>query len=141
MKIRQSTSYGVIPCVKEGKEWKVFMVQHQKNLFWGFPKGHAEKGETPLEAAQRELFEETEIEVLEWLREEPLLEQYVYQDKDGSVEKKVFFYLAITTEEFEVDSKEIVDGKWVSLKEAKELISYKEGLSLLSQIESILKNL
>ena len=27
--------------------------------FWGFPKGHLDEGESPIEAAEREVFEET----------------------------------------------------------------------------------
>jgi 8-oxo-dGTP diphosphatase len=35
------------------------MVQHKERDTWECPGGHVEKGETPLEAAKRELFEES----------------------------------------------------------------------------------
>ena len=89
--------------------------------------------------AQRELFEETGLQVTKLLKKEPLLEEYVYQEEGLSVEKKVLFYLAITSKEFTLDHKEIVDGKWLSLEQAKKLISYKEGQQLMIQVELILQ--
>lgn len=141
MKKLQSTSYGIIPCIQEDRKWKVFLIQHHRNLFWGFPKGHAEKGESPLEAAQRELFEETGLQVIKLLKEESFLEEYVYQEEGSLVEKKVFFYLAITSKEFKLDHKEVIDGKWLSFEEAKKIISYKEGLELLARVHSTIKRI
>lgn len=50
-------SYGLV--IFTGYTFKmVFMVQNAQGL-WGFPKGHREDGETPLQAAIRETLEET----------------------------------------------------------------------------------
>lgn len=141
MKKTQSTSYGIIPCFLEDRQWKVFLVQHVKSCFWGFPKGHPEEGEVPKETAEREMFEETGLELIRILKQEPLLEEYVFQDGDALVEKKVFFYIATTTIKSTLDHKEILDGKWLSLEEAKKQVSYKEGLKLLEEVETFLKTL
>ena len=41
------------------KEYK----EYYDSGFWGFPKGHMEEGESPLKAAEREVFEETGFKV------------------------------------------------------------------------------
>ncbi len=40
---------------------KWFFVRHRDRITWELPAGHIEPGEEPMEAAQRELFEETGI--------------------------------------------------------------------------------
>lgn len=44
------------------KEGLVLITQHSTNHYWGFPKGHIEKGQTSKEAALREVKEEGGIE-------------------------------------------------------------------------------
>ena len=41
---------------------KVLLIK-QTNGIWGFPKGHVEKNETELQTAEREVKEETNIDV------------------------------------------------------------------------------
>ena len=59
---------------------KVLLVKNKKSeyvddpkSFWGFPKGHMEEGETPKDAAKREVSEETGF-VVELSDEKPLAE-------------------------------------------------------------------
>ena len=56
----QDQSFGVVPVRDDAKtgEQEFLLVQHQAG-HWGFPKGHLEPGETPVQAAGRELAEET----------------------------------------------------------------------------------
>jgi len=132
---RSDFAYGVIPIIKKDNIWHVFLLKHSRDGFWGFPKGHAEAGETFLETAKRELYEEAQLQVVKLIREEPFIEEYIYQHQGSYVEKTVYFYLAYTSESFEIDGKEVVEGAWLSLPKAKELISFKEGLHLLFEIE------
>ena len=41
------------------KGGKLVLCRHRERATWEFPGGHIEPGETPLEAAHRELYEET----------------------------------------------------------------------------------
>lgn len=52
-------SYGNI-LISKNKH--VLMVQNRE-MMWGFPKGHREDGETPINAANREVKEETGVEM------------------------------------------------------------------------------
>ncbi|WP_081389788.1 NUDIX hydrolase [Paenibacillus odorifer] len=50
----------VVIMVKHGEEW--ILARHQDRSSWEFAGGHIEVGETPEQAAARELFEETGAE-------------------------------------------------------------------------------
>ena len=86
------------------------------------PKGHPDGDESPLEAAVREVREETgvEAEPIEKLGEI----EYTYERKRGPVDKKVAFWL------FEYRSgdlnpdHEIADVRWMPLEEAVRSLTY-----------------
>ena len=52
-------SCGAVVLRKAGSEWQTLMLRAYRN--WDFPKGLRESGESPLEAATREVGEETGI--------------------------------------------------------------------------------
>ncbi len=58
-KIRRH-SFGIVPIAFEQAGRPVFLILRAYK-YWDFPKGGAEEGETPLEAARREMTEETGI--------------------------------------------------------------------------------
>lgn len=62
---------------------------------WGFPKGHVEAGETDVQAAQREVAEETGIEIAAQRRLDGFEDDTDYRFRRGHtlVEKDVRFYL------------------------------------------------
>ena len=94
IEVRQDESFGVIPLRKGQKHWEVFLIQHNRSGYWGFPKGHAEEGETPQEAAFRELKEETNLELVHLLQKEPLMEQYTFMMDGLRVFKRVSYFIA-----------------------------------------------
>ena len=72
--MKYEESFGVVPVQKTENDWEVFLIQHIKGRYWGFPKGHAEAGETPIESAVRELKEETNLDPNNCLRMDPFVE-------------------------------------------------------------------
>ena len=78
--------------------------------YYGFPKGHMEKGETKLETAIREVKEETNIDI-EIVDSKEFLLSY---EMDNGVFKDVVLFLAKpVTKEVKRQEKEISDIKWV----------------------------
>jgi 8-oxo-dGTP pyrophosphatase MutT (NUDIX family) len=131
-------SFGVIPLSKAQGRWEVFLIQHRKSGYWGFPKGHAEPKESAEEAASRELKEETNLDVVRLFHKEPLIEQYSFVMDRRRVHKKVFYFVAEVSGHIALQKKEIHDGKWLSLPEAYTQLTHPEGKAILNQVEKIL---
>ena len=108
-------AYGIIPI--QGK--KVLIVHHVNGGHWGFPKGRGEAGETPLESATRELFEETGLRIVKILSPEPLIEE--------RTNKLIYFFPALVEGTLSFQAEEILEGQWVSLEELVEKLTYPEA--------------
>jgi mutator protein MutT len=90
----------------------------------GLPKGHVEKGETPAQAAAREVHEEAGVEgeLVESLGEV----RYMYERGGALIDKRVEFFLI----EYRVGDPadhdhEIEEARWVPLAEAAKQLTYK----------------
>jgi 8-oxo-dGTP pyrophosphatase MutT (NUDIX family) len=82
---------------KEGR-WEFLLMKHASR--WDLPKGHVDDGETLLEAAYRELFEETGIREDQIVRDPEFCYQDVYyptypNSPKGSIEKSLYIYRGI----------------------------------------------
>ncbi len=107
--------------------------------YWGFPKGHLENDEDLLEAAIRELEEETGIKKNEidikkfkkWIK-------YFFKRESKNVFKIVVYFLAETKKESVELSSEHLDYKWVNYAEAKEMISFSNTEKVLSAANDII---
>ena len=102
------------------------------------PKGHLDGDETPLEAAIREVREETGVEV------EPVEElgqiRYSYERKAGRVDKRVvFFLLRYRCGELAGDH-EIADVRWMQLEKAAQLLTYSGEREMVSRALSRLSS-
>lgn len=137
--MKQEESFGVIPLKKEKGAWKVLLIQHRKGRYWGFPKGHAEEGESPKEAAFRELLEETNLKLAKPLQEEPLSEKYIFQKAGQKVEKTVLYFIAEVEGDVKLQENEIYAAQWVFFPECFDTVTHKEGKEILSRVAKILK--
>ena len=134
-------SFGVIPLIRIEAQWNVFLILHRAGNHWGFPKGRKEESETHLEAAKRELREETGLSILRLLKPEPLEESYIFHKKHQTVSKTVFYFLAEVTGSVNLQEKEVSEGKWVALNEAAKHIDFPEAKSLCQEVIRCLENL
>jgi ADP-ribose pyrophosphatase YjhB (NUDIX family) len=96
--MKRVTSAGGIVLNKEGK----ILLVNQKHLSWGFPKGHVEKGETNLEAAKREIYEESGVSELEYIKDFGKYERHKISSDGGddlSQLKTIFMFLFRTKQQ------------------------------------------
>jgi 8-oxo-dGTP pyrophosphatase MutT (NUDIX family) len=87
------------------------------------PKGHVDPGETPLQAATREVREETGVLA------EPVCElgqsRYSYRRDGRAVPKTVTFYLFAHLSGDTADhDDEVLEARWIDLREALTALSY-----------------
>lgn len=136
--MRYEESFGVIPLRQKNGLWEVFLIQHNKGNYWGFPKGHAEEDETAVEAAFRELKEETNLDVIDCLTIDPFIEQYQFAIKGSPVLKRVSYFAAIVSGDVKLQNLEIQNGAWFPFNEAIEKITHPEGKTILMKIEKLL---
>ena len=108
--------------------------KHYNSGFWGFPKGHLEEGETPIKAAEREVFEETGFEVA-CVGEKPIAESRYTIEYGETIEKTVWFYEMRVVNEFKKEpDHEIEEIALVSKKQALRLLTYEEDRKILEYV-------
>ena len=138
--MQQEHSFGIIPLTIRRQEWNVFLVRHLKGGHWGFPKGHAEKGESPKEAAERELEEETGMRVIRYLPHSHLVDHYHYQNQVGEVVvKEVQLYLAEVTLSYRLQTEELIEAKWLPLSEIFSCVSFESQRLLYQNLIKVLR--
>ena len=135
----EDESFGIIPLTQEGKTWKVFLILHKEGNHWGFPKGHRLSDEDGLQAAKRELKEETGLDTVRVIGESPIDEQYQFRRKGHIILKKVHYYPAIVSGEFKLQIEEVREGRWFTFEEALKQLTFKEGRSICSVLMKTLK--
>jgi len=88
------------------------------------PKGHPENGESPADAAVREVREEAGVEAT--VRENLGDVQYWYQRDGVRIAKRVtFFLLDYVSGEVDDHDHEVEHARWIALEEAARSLSYK----------------
>ena len=141
MKPIKDHSFGIVPLTYRQNFWEVFLVQHLNGAHWGFPKGRAEKGESPKQTAERELFEETGMKVIRYLDHPYFVERYQFNRGGILIDKTARFYLAEVTTESILQIKEIVEGKWLPLKDLLSYVTFPEEKELYLAVIRALENL
>ncbi|MBD3342492.1 MAG: NUDIX domain-containing protein [Candidatus Lokiarchaeota archaeon] len=107
---------------------KVAIVSN-KGKSWTFPKGHVEQGETPLEAAKREIYEETGISDIQLIKGLGFYVRKKIKSKGLVVKKKIHMFLfSSETSDLNLIDPENPIAKWIQKHKIKDYLSYKEDI-------------
>ncbi|MDR0292357.1 MAG: NUDIX hydrolase [Elusimicrobium sp.] len=120
--------------VLDGRKVLLVQVKNMKGKkIWTFPKGHIEAGETPRQAALREVEEETGYKAA---IVRPIIRvRYAFTLQGNYIKKTVQWYLMKRLGRIgRPDSSEILDVRWVSAPKAKEMVLYPSDLRLLEMV-------
>lgn len=120
------------------------LLQHG-GRYWNFPKGKLEKGETELEAAYREVEEETGIQKKDiYLHSEfKVYNYYSFRVEEGRViNKKVTFFLGrVNSDSVNISSEHFSFG-WFDNKDAGKKLYYKNSKNeILEKVEEFLSKM
>ena len=126
-------SYGVVPFMVIEKALYVFVIQHYSGA-WLFPKGRAEVGETALQAAERELREETGLQIDRWLRNDSFTERYEFWRNRKKIFKEVQYFPALVSGAISLQQAEVKTGRWTLANHAASQVSFCETKNLLNQV-------
>jgi 8-oxo-dGTP pyrophosphatase MutT (NUDIX family) len=140
MRHQRHRSAGIIVFRRAGDECLFLLILSRltKRPLWEFPKGGVDVGETVMQAALRELFEETGIRESEvaLIPEFQRTEDYRFtsgrSEGRSLIHKQVTYFLAETAKaEIVLSAKESSEFAWLNLTDATKRLRYKERRKLL----------
>lgn len=126
---------GVITRKTEQGEVEVYMIHRPRYDDWSLPKGHIDEGESPQQAAEREVLEETGF----MCNTKQALPLHTYNLPTGEPVEVHFFHMIVRAKSNPLDS-EADMGEWLPLAIAIERMSYESEkqyvLHIATQITS-----
>jgi putative (di)nucleoside polyphosphate hydrolase len=124
---------GIIVLNKQNKVFVAKRIDNSKN-FWQMPQGGVDEGEDFINAAYRELEEETSIKSVELIKELDGITTYELPDRLLGIiwkgkfrgQKQKWFLMRFTGKEKEINietkNPEFLDWKWISLDQITEVV-------------------
>ena len=140
--IKESTSCGVIIFSNDDQETKFLLVKELRGQNFSFSKGHTEKGESHLQTALREVFEEVNLTPA-------IVDGYMYintysfrLDENTLIKKTVHYFLGIANSMVvQKQLQEIDEILWLNYNDAYEKLTYLNDKINLEKAYNDLKDL
>lgn len=125
MQTKMTRSAGGVVISEQGK----VLVVNQKGNSWSLPKGHVEEGEEILDAAKREIWEESGVSELELIKEYPMYERFkISTDGTGedTTEMKLIFMFLFRTKQIELKPRDEdnPEALWIEPQRVSEMLTH-----------------
>jgi ADP-ribose pyrophosphatase YjhB (NUDIX family) len=119
------------------------LVVNQRGTTWSLPKGHVEPGEEPLQAAIREIREESGVSELQFLGPLGAFGRYkIGRDlKDDKSEWKVMLFFLFKTDQSDLKPQDLQnpEARWVHPDEVVKLLTHPKDKAFYQSIRSRIK--
>jgi|SRR3989344_5306450 len=124
--IKQSKSAGGVVLNDKGE---VIVVSQQHGKSWCLPKGHIDEGENELEAAKREIYEESGVSQLEFIRELGTYQRYKINKDTGEDDKsdvKIMIFFLFKTKETKLKPNDPAnpEARWIPKEKVADLLTH-----------------
>ena len=136
--MEKEISCGILVIRREGEKRQLLMIQSKKGGHWSYPKGHMEAGETQLDTARREVWEETGLKVEPIPGENHSTE---YPLPNGNTKEVVYFMGRYEGGEARHQEAELTTLGWFDLEEAEKKVTYESDRMILRAFMKSLKKL
>lgn len=115
------------------------LVTNRSNTSWSLPKGHIDDGESPREAAAREIWEETGVNELVFVRDLGSYDRYrtALDGGDDMSELKTIHMFLYTTEQMEltpIDSDIHPEAVWMPREKVAALLTHRKDKEFFENI-------
>ena len=119
------------------------LVTNQGGRSWSLPKGHIDDGESAREAAAREIWEETGVNELVFVRDLGSYDRYrtALDGGDDEGELKTITMFLFTTSQMElgpIDSEMHPEARWVARGEVAALLTHRKDKEFFEQVVPVL---
>ena len=129
-------SCGAVIFTRMNNEIKYLLIRNLAGIY-GFPKGHAEQGETEEQTALREVFEEVglAVKLVSGFRcedEHPILQ------KENTMKQIVYFLGEYSNQEFTYQKEELTDALLTDYETAMTLFQFDSSKRILTEANNFL---
>ncbi len=116
------------------------LMLHYRSGHWDFPKGNIEINETEMQAAARELGEETGITKFRLIPNFRYTLSYKYTRKSVLISKQVILFLASTEVNKVIISDEHIGFKWLNIHASANQLTYSNAKNALQNAINFLRD-
>lgn len=135
--MRYEKSCGALVFRKYHGNTELLLIKHANGGHWSFPKGHMEQGETEVQTAIREVYEETGIEILV---DESFRETVSYFPKRDTIKDVVYFLAMAKNVDYRPQPEEISQIRWVEISRVHSILSYDNDRQLVNRARPVIKS-
>lgn len=118
-------------------DYNTYIIVKDRNNYYSFPKGHKEDGESDLDTAIREIYEEVGIH----LQVHNDFRYHIeYQINEDTIKSVTLFLANIYNEPTQINDDEIQEVLELNYREANHIITYKEYRDALYEADKYINN-
>lgn len=132
-------SCGAVVFTKINDEIKYLIIQNLTGIY-GFPKGHVIEGETEVETALREIYEEVGIKV-KLIEGFKIVDEHLIPQKMNTIKKIVYFLGEYHNQEVNIQKEELSNALLVDFNTALSLFQFESSKHIIKEAHKFLTEL